>query len=105
VSETVKARLAGLVMFVIGAVVLVVNWRSALHDGSFNTFVYVAPLFAVGGLLYLIDPILDAQRHRVGNTKDIKLKAMRPLQIAMLFVLAPLAVLLNWLLLSGRIAL
>ena len=85
--QTVKARLLGLVLIVIGSALVYINWQQLQSDGSYSTkMAAFGPLIAVGGVFLLLFPSMAG---KPSTTKE-------KLIVLIVFVVGLAAGLVNW---------
>lgn len=85
--QTIKARILGLVLIVVGAAVVYLNWHQLQTDGKYSTkMAAFGPLVAIGGLFLVFFPSMGGKP----NTTKEKIIML------IVFVVGLAAGLVNW---------
>jgi hypothetical protein len=85
--QTVKARILGLVLIVLGSALVHINWHQLRSDGNYSMkMAAFAPLIAIGGLFLLLFPSM------AGKPNSAKEKII----LLIVFVVGLVAGLINW---------
>ena len=85
--QTVKARILGLVLLVLGIGLVYLNWHQLLKDGTYSMkMAAFGPLIGVGGLFLLVFPSM------AGKPNTTKEKII----VLLVFVVGLAAGLINW---------
>lgn len=85
--QTVKARILGLVLLILGIGLVYFNWHQLLKDGSYSLkLAAFGPLVAIGGIFLIFFPSMGGKPN---TTKE-------KLILLFVFVLGLAAGLVNW---------
>jgi len=85
--QTVKSRILGLVLLVLGIGLVYINWHQLLKDGSYSLkMAAFGPLVAIGGLFLVFFPSMGGKP----NT------AKEKIVLLIVFVIGLAAGLVNW---------
>lgn len=89
--HTVKARILGLVLVLLGIGLVYLNWHQLLNDGSYSMkMAAFGPLIGVGGVFLLLFPSMG------GKPSTAKEKTI----VLIVFVIGLVAGLVNWFLMD-----
>lgn len=85
--QTIKGRILGLVLLIVGVVLIHINWHQLQTDGQYSMkMAAFGPLIAVGGLFLLVFPSMG------GKPNTTKEKII----LLIVFVIGLAAGLVNW---------
>jgi uncharacterized membrane protein len=85
--KTLKARILGLVLIVVGSVLVHINWHQLQSDGQYSMkMAAFAPLIVVGGVFLLLFPSMTGKPN---TTKE-------RIILLIVFVIGLAAGLVNW---------
>ena len=85
--HTIKGRILGLVLLIVGVVLIHINWHQLQTDGQYSMkMAAFGPLIAVGGLFLLVFPSMG------GKPNTTKEKII----LLIVFVIGLAAGLVNW---------